>query len=241
MSIWLAIPSARPAAEAAACLKAWQERGYLVAIWRDGNALSSGWRSAEDPEGADYVLRGNYPGYAIAVNSLAKWIVENDASAEWIVTGGDDTFPDPNRDAFQIGAECTDHFGGTFGVMQPTGDRFASGSIDRIAGSPWLGREWCQRANAGQGPLWPEFAHMFVDEALMRVAQKLGIFWQRRDLIHMHRHFMRASEDINSHAVAKECPPHLVQWNSPQHWNEMKAIFQRLEAEDFASCMPVAA
>jgi hypothetical protein len=123
--------------------------------------------------------------------------------------------------------------------MQPTGDRFAGGQIDRIAGSPWMGREWCLRANGGRGPLWPEFTHMFADEALKRSAEKMGVYWARPDLIHFHAHFQRADQSIGSRAIAKPIPPHLVKWNTRQHWDEMKAIFQRLEAEDFKSCLPI--
>ena len=35
--------------------------------------------------------------------------------------------------------------------MQPTGDRFAQGQIDRIAGSAWIGREFARRAYGGNG------------------------------------------------------------------------------------------
>lgn len=106
-------------------------------------------------------------------------------------------------------------------------------------GSPWMGREWCLRANQGQGPLWPEFAHMFVDEHLMCVAEKLGVYWRRPDLIHLHHHFMRQSTALDSPAVGKPIPDHLKQWNTQKHWNESKAIFERLKAQDFAPCMPL--
>jgi hypothetical protein len=123
--------------------------------------------------------------------------------------------------------------------MQPTGDRFAGGCIDRIAGSPWLGREWCLRANGGRGPFWPEFTHMFGDECLKRTAEKLGVYWARPDLIHKHNHFQRASDAIDAKAVGRPIPPHLAKWNTRAHWDEMQAIFRRLEAEDFAPCMPL--
>ncbi|HXI40290.1 MAG TPA: hypothetical protein VNH83_09935, partial [Bryobacteraceae bacterium] len=75
-------------------------------------------------------------------------------------------------------------YGDTFGVMQPTGDAWEDNHpgekrlIRRVAGSPWLGREWCLRANQGKGPLWPKFFHMFAAETLQCVATKLGVFWQ---------------------------------------------------------------
>jgi hypothetical protein len=214
-----------------------------------------------------------YPGYGLSINRLSRLVLDLDPSCDWIVTGGDDTLPDPNHTADEIAAQCSMHFysaiecayppsrpswseipipspGGsgkdapswkrwsTFGVMQPTGDRFAGGCIERIAGSPWLGREYCLRANQGKGPFWPEFTHMFGDEALKRTAEKLGVYWARPDLTHFHNHLMRASDAIDSRAIKKPIPPHLVQWNTSEHWEEMKAIFKRLEAEDFAPCMP---
>lgn len=92
----------------------------------------------------------------------------------------------------------------TFGVMQPTGDRWgadepyaqqmwpdAPAMIDRICGSPWLGRSFCERINQGEGPLWREYHHNWADEELQCVAKSLGILWQRRDLIHYHEHSRR--------------------------------------------------
>lgn len=251
MSVWFCIPSARPVAEVNVILAKWRVMGYKTAIWRDDPWLGR--------PGGDLLVTGAYPGYAMAVNTLAREVLECDQECDWIVCGGDDTEPDKNKRADDIARECSKHFRddylgtpkllgvefdgrkfSTFGVMQPTGDRFAGGSIDRIAGSPWMGREWCLRANQGLGPLYPEFTHMFVDEALKRTAEKLGVYWMRPDLTHMHHHFMRASNAIDSPAVHKVIPPHLVKWNSPQHWEDMKRIFKRLEAEDFAPCMPLA-
>lgn len=255
MSVWLAIPSARE--ESQSTLPLWKARCYKVAVFRNPGA--------SPVECADLVLSGDYPGYAVATNALCAEILENDKECDWIVGGGDDVEPDPRLDPHEIARECSAHFranywGGkkfayeaphpmlegwteeacaTFGIVQPTGDRFAQGSIDRIAGSPWMGREWCMRANGGQGPFWPAFRHMFGDEALLRVAEKLGVYWRRPDLIHLHRHFMRQSLDINSPAVPAVIPAHLIEANSRAHWDEMQAEFRRLEALDFEPCMPL--
>jgi hypothetical protein len=232
MKAWFAIPSARPAEEANVVLRKWKEKGYGVAVWRDTgpDVLYTG-----EPV-CDFYLTGKYPGYANAVNALAGKVLEFDPECRFIVTGGDDTEPDRAHDPDSIVKECEEHFGGTFGVMQPTGDRWADGSIDRIAGSPWMGREWCERANGGAGPLWPEFTHMFVDQCLMDTAKRCGVFWQRRDLIHLHRHFMRKNESLDVNRVNP--PAHLVKWNSSTHWAEMQAIYMRLKRCDFAPCMP---
>lgn len=228
MKAWFCIPSARPAHEAKLALSEWRKRGYGIALWRD---------SKDGAPECDLLLTGKYPGYAMAVNALAGRVLIMDPECDWIVTGGDDTLPDA-RDPREIAAECQKHFGGTLGVMQPTGDRFAGGSIDRIAGSPWMGREWCQRANGGQGPLWPEFTHMFVDQALLETAVRCGCFWQRRDLVHLHRHFMRENDSLHSPAKGKPIPEHLKYWNSARHWSEMQAIFDRLRMQNFEPCLP---
>jgi len=232
--------------EVAPVLAAWKERGYKVALWRDGSQTSY-YASWDRGRYYDWLTCEElYPGYAQAINALAYSVLNSDLSCDWIVTGGDDTLPDPNHTAEEIADNCSAYFANfdndpmsTFGVMQPTGDRFAGGCIDRIAGSPWLGREWCLRANGGRGPFWPEFTHMFGDECLKRTAEKLGVYWARPDLIHFHNHFQRESEEINSRATMKPVPEHLRKWNTRAHWDEMQAIFRRLEAEDFAPCMPL--
>lgn len=127
----------------------------------------------------------------------------------------------------------------TFGVMQPTGDRFANGSIDRIAGSPWIGREFARRMYGGNGPYWHEYRHMFLDEELQCVAEKHGVFWQRRDLIHLHQHFMRENAHLESMAVKRDIPPHLMEANSPEHWNKYQAIFKARKAAGFPGSEPL--
>jgi len=249
MIVWLTIPSARPAAEAQACIDKWRAMGYMTAIQRD---------TGTDPVDCDYLVMKPWEGYAKACNGLIKDVMEMDADAQWFVLGGDDTDPDPNKRADVIARECGNYFGGcprlatvdlgvpkdtpglyppsayeTFGVMQPTGDRYAGGSIDRIAGSPWIGREFCERAYGGNGPLWSEYRHMFEDEELREVAMMLGVYWMRPDLTHLHRHFMRASLDINSAAVSKPIPPHLAEANSAAHWNKFKALYERRKAAGF--------
>lgn len=200
----------------------------------------------------------NYPGYAVAVNTLVAYVMKHYEDAEWFICTGDDTTPDPNHSAEEIAQECSTHFelesgkclhiaGGlyhtqieghhpesTFGVMQPTGDRWHEGvtgsaDIDRVCGSPWMGREFCRRIYGGKGPLWPEFQHMFVDEHLQCVAQKLGILWQRPDLTHKHLHWKRGLEMTGIQRI----PEHAVKWNTDEHWQEAKALFERLKAGGF--------
>ena len=220
MGVWLTIPSARPLQETAPVFAKWAKRGYMVFLWIDKH-------------------RGAYPGYAVAVNTLIREAMRIDPNIEWFVTGGDDTEPDPNHSADDIAMQCWSYFGGTYGVMQPTGDRFAQGSIDRIAGSAWIGREFAERSYGGHGPLWCEYEHMFVDEELQEVAIQQGVFWQRPDLVQLHRHFMRETDALDSRAVQRAVPRHLVKWNTQEHWDCSKAIFQKRKREGFPGSEPL--
>jgi hypothetical protein len=194
------------------------------------------------PEGIS-LERRTYPGYGAAVNELVKLILLTDREASWIVTGGDDVEPDPNRRPDEIARQCSQHFRGTFGVMQPTGDRWGedrnqpnySGRgayIDRVCGSPWLGRDFCRRMYGGHGPLFHGYRHMFVDEELQAVAQRLGVLWQRRDLTHFHRHWARVE-------IRVACPSFLAEANSPLHWQESQSLFRSRAATGFPGHKPL--
>ena len=185
MSVWLAAPSARPVAEVESWVDLWHSRGYLVSLWRDPGAGV--------PENADVVTVAEYPGWAMAANCLIKDAFHH-ADCDWVVTAGDDTDCDRCHSADEIAAQCSAHFSGTFGCMQCTGDRWSDHLgviIERICGSPWMGREFCRRINGGEGPFWREYHHNWADEELQNVATKLGVLWQRPDLIHLHNHTLR--------------------------------------------------
>lgn len=259
MSVWLAIPSARPVAEVNARMGKWRAMGYKIALWRDAEDVPDGaiFTSSCDlrytliPQ-CDVLFQSRYPGYSQAVNHMVRDIFNRDKSCDWIVAAGDDTDPDPNVRADEIATECSRHFGkpvdcsgtsfdnaylpGTFGVMQPTGDPWSDHQgriIERIAGSPWLGREWCRRAYGGRGPLWPEYTHCFADEHLQNVAKALGIFWQRPDLTHYHDHWSRPKQGQPT-PRAEDVPDFLQEACSQKHWIESRAIFERQKAGGFA-------
>lgn len=236
MSIWLVLPSARPVAEASACFARWQDMGYRVCVFRDTPDLGPG--NHIDALFTPDVGSG-YPGYSRAVNLMAKAVLRQDQTCDWIVAAGDDTYPDPNKRADEIARECTEHFADTFGVVQPTGDDWAdfhqgkmSRIIERIAGSPWLGREWCLRAYQGVGPLCAEYTHCFADEELQLVAQRMRVFWQRPDLTHYHEHWARTPN-------ATRIPPHLAEATSKSHWDKYKAIFDARKAAGFPGSEPL--
>lgn len=225
MSVWFCIPSARPKMEANCRLAKWRARGYKIALWRDDDV--------EHPL-CDLLLTGAYPGYANAVNALAGEVLVFDHQCRWIVAGGDDMEPDPTHTPEEIASQCESHFRGTFGVMQPTGDRWGeqqgSSYADRVAGSPWMGRRFCETVNSGNGPLWHEYFHMGVDEELQAVAIKLGAFWQRPDLSHFHRHWARGPHE--------EAPAFLARANSPQEWDKYKRIYRDRQAAGFPGHQP---
>lgn len=256
MSVYLTIPSARPPAEAEKCLAKWRAQGYKIALWRDKPHVDDSAFICN----TNLLMHGEYPGYSQAVNRLIAEVMKHYPGAEWFVLGGDDTEPDMNYTAEEIARQCCEYFKtlhypewtsckgrftemnqttSTFGVMQPTGDRWAKGSIDKIAGSPWIGREFARRMYQGNGPLWPDYTHNFVDQELQEVAIQYGVFQQRRDLIHLHRHFMRESDDLESNAVVNPTPPHLVKWTTREHWNQAKEIFTRRKALCFPGSEPI--
>ncbi len=236
MSVWYAIPSKRPIDEARDLLKKWKDRGYKIAVIRDSvdPALGS--------DITDVEFRGSYQGYAKSVNFLSQWILMNEPDSQWIVTGGDDVEPDPNHTAEEIAAECEKYFPDpcgwgrkvtTFNVMQPTGDPWEDSMgrvIERIAGSPWMGREFCLRINGGKGPLWPEYTHCFVDEELQCVAQKLGIYWQRPDLVQIHNNWQRD---------ARGMPEFLREANSEEHWRKYSTLFKSRKEAGFPGHDPL--
>lgn len=228
-SVVFAIPSKKPAPEAQACIDKWRARGYRTVIWRD---------EGDEEVGCDLLLVGEYPGYARAVNALCCEVLARFPETEWIVTGGDDTDPDPTHPPESIASECTEHFGGTFGVMQPTGDRWGedrsqrnfrgSAYIDKVAGSPWIGAEFCRRMYGGQGPYWPGWFHMHLDQEVQAVATKLGVFWQRPDLTHFHRHWGRTTG---------RCPDYMRKANAG--FNESARLFAEREAAGFPGHEPI--
>lgn len=134
---------------------------------------------------------------------------------------------------------------GSFGAMQPTGDswgedelwairKYPAGQrryIERICGSAWLGREFCERMYGGKGPLWTGYTHMRVDEELQEVAIKMGALWQRPDLTQYHHHAQRDR--------SKPIPEFLKRAYSPEHWAESSALFNQRKAAGFPGHEPL--
>lgn len=239
MSVWLTIPSAKPAAQAQECIDAWASKGYRVAIWRDTGA---------EPVKCDITLWGAYPGYAKACNALIREVAGRVSDAEWFICAGDDIWPDPYGNPERIARQCARHFGAgdildhgdaehlfsTFGVMQPTGDPWSDAQgrmIERIAGSPWIGRDFALRTYGGRGPYWEEYTHCFLDNELMDVAKMLGVYWMRPDLTHDHRHWTRERRPM---------PQYLRNANSQEHWKQYMRIWQQRKAAGYPGHQPLA-
>ncbi len=180
--VWYAIPSASPE-KARRSLPAWRERGYRVAVLQNQEA-------ADVP--ADRVLwADHYPGWAASINRLHREVVP--PSADLIVSGGDDMWPDPDRSAGDLANDFFDRFPDGFGVMQPCGDGFFGSQ--NFCGSPWLGRSFCERMYRGRGPMWPGYRHNYADLELHHVAGALGVLWMRPEVIQAHEHFSRSGEE----------------------------------------------
>ena len=259
MSVWLTIPSARPASEIKERLERWRDMGYKIALWRNGPHV-------DDSIECDWLFsRPDYHGWGASINFIIERVAEYDPTADWFLGGGDDTDPDPTKRAEDIAQECSEHFydevleiwqslpvserratpeadhldsARTFGVMQPTGDRWgadepwakamfpdAPAYIDRICGSPWIGREFARRMNQGKGPFWPEYRHMFADEELQCVAQRMGVLWQRPDLTHFHDHPRRDG--------VSRTPDFAQEIYSAPHWEASKKLFESRKAAGF--------
>lgn len=183
--VWYILPSASPE-NCARHLPAWRERGYRIALLQD--------RIRFDPPheaGVEAVLtRDQYPGWTTSINALFHEAVPERVPV--VVAGGDDMLPDPDHTAREIAEQFLDHFGGTFGVMQPMGDDFER--TRWICGSPWMGREWMERMYRGRGGMSEAYFQAFGDDELYWVSRCMHAFWPRPDLTQYHDHFRRRGE-----------------------------------------------
>ena len=181
---WVLIPTAmRPHAHGH--IIKWRDQGYNVGLFLD----------PEPPIhmfGADLVITAKYPGVWKAWNILAKSAIG--LGAQVCVLAGDDMDPDPTKSGAEIAAEYARHFPYFDGVMQPCGDlqgMDASGlpAAARICGSPWVGREWIERAYLGKGPVNGDYVAYWADEELLNYAKRKNKLWMRPDLSQFHNHW----------------------------------------------------
>jgi hypothetical protein len=180
--VWFAIPSA----SVERCrdrLPAWREAGYRIAVLQNEER-------GDIP--ADIVhWCDRYPGWAESINILCRDIVP--ASADIVVSGGDDMLPDPVRDATRLADEYFERFPDGFGVMQPAGDDYMWSR--NYCGSPWFGRKFFTTMYGGAGPMHGGYRHNWADYELYWVARCLGVLWMRDNAAQYHAHFTREGEE----------------------------------------------
>lgn len=258
MSVWLCIPSKRPLDEIAARLVRWRDRGYKIALWRDDGRPADNFPcdlfGSSIPYPGYAVATNELIRQVLAGDQLATWCVIGGDDVEPDMRRpakaiaeeceryfGALHFPETIDQSLAGGVYCDFGRWSTLGVMQPTGDRWGDSElsrerygarrgayIDRIAGSAWLGREFCERAYGGNGPLWPAYRHMFVDEELHDVAELLGLYWPRPDLVQLHQHWGRKDMPTRD-----DIPEFLKEVNSGSHWAEYGNLFRERKAAGF--------
>ena len=231
--VWFCLPSIR---HGGGSIPLWKAKGYGVAVLRQGELLAS----------VDIQIPvSDYLGWSRSTNILVREVLRRDPGCLVCAAGGDDYLPEPNHSPDGLAAEMVAHFNGTMFVCQFTGDRWGDSEltrkefgedrgaeIDRIAGSPWMGREWCERAYMGIGPMWPGYHHLYADEELHDVAIKLGVYWARRDLTQYHNHPCRTQ----GYDVYKT--GHLAPLYDPERWAEERRHFEARKAKGFPGCEP---
>jgi FkbM family methyltransferase len=157
-----AIPVAESCVDQASeTFKKWRDLGYLTCALIEHK---------REPSNCLPMHMREYVNWGWAVNRLCE-AAFNILCVDWVVTGGHDNYPDPRFTADQIAAMCNEHFSGTYGVMQPAGDKYGEGIIKRTSCvSPWIGAEYARRH-----PLHEGYTHFYADTELKEVAEMHGV------------------------------------------------------------------
>jgi len=183
--VWYILPSANPDL-CAQNLPAWRERGYRVALLQDRVRFEPSRESGVEA----IVTRDRYPGWTSSINVLFREAVPENVQV--VVAGGDDMLPDADHTASELAEQFLEHFGSSFGVMQPIGDEFEQ--TRTICGSPWLGRSWMESMYGGTGGMCEAYHQAFGDDELAWVARCMHSLWMRPDLTQYHDHFRRRGD-----------------------------------------------
>lgn len=206
--VWAVWPSAHPEL-ANATARLWQEKGYKVAVLID--------EGSEIPPCPDITLTSEvWEGYPRAMNRLCRTV-----PGPVVVCAADDIYPSEDRSPCEIQAEFLQVFPDTYGVMQPTGDRF--GSIDIVCPCPWLGRAFINESYSGKGPWNPEYFHYFCDAEIQDVATLQNAFIQRPDISQYHDHWQREKGGTR--------PEHLMR--AKARWKAGKVLYESRKKENF--------
>jgi hypothetical protein len=188
-TIWLGIPSANIEI-AKKTFPIWKDLQYKIAIICP-DKLKSNYKGLVDILFTESET-GGYKGWAKSVNFISNKL----KNVNIIIAAGDDMYPDKNFTAYDLQNQFFEHFKGSFGVMQPYGDKYGSmarPNCEQICGSAWLGKDFRNKINKGKGPLWEEYWHMWADTELYQVAIKYNCLWIRHDLNQYHEHRRRGS------------------------------------------------
>lgn len=190
--VWLGLPSAN-IGMAKKTFPEWKSRGYKIAVICPDRLYD------EYIPITDIAIKESknfgYSGWPKSVNIICKELHNVDI----VIAAGDDMYPDKNYTAEELRIQFINHFNGTFGVMQPTGDKFGSlacPECEQICGSAWLGRDFRNKINKGNGPMWEEYWHMYADTELYQVAKKYNCLWIREDLNQYHEHRLRKTHNF---------------------------------------------
>jgi len=182
--IWAVWPSANPKL-AGECIKLWKGAGYKTAVLFDHiNEIS--------PEPDKVIIGERWEGYPNAMNRLCR-----EVPGEVVVCIGDDIRPPLEETPDVILDKFKERFPDTFGVMQPTGDIFAS--IDLCCPCPWVGRAFIDESYSGNGPYWEGYFHYFSDQEIQEAAILMDAFQQRKNISQYHDHWQRGKDGRPSH------------------------------------------
>ena len=205
--IWAVWPSANPDL-ADKCAELWNAAGYKTAVLID--------RGAAVPQVPNRTLLSpTWKGYSHAMNRLCR-----EVSGDVVVCISDDIHPSKEETPDEIRRKFLERFPDTFGVMQPTGDKF--GSIDICCPCPWVGRAFINEAYGGNGPYNIDYFHYYSDKEIMDVAILMGAFQARNDLTQYHDHWQRCKQ---------KRPKHLQ--HALERWNADKKLCEVREAAGY--------
>ena len=190
--VWLVMPSAN-IEMAKKTFPEWKLRGYKIAIICPDDLYNNYLPIT------DMIIKESkhfgYSGWAKSVNILCNELKDIDIT----IAAGDDMYPDNNYVAEELRQQFINYFNGTFGIMQPIGDKFGSMACpecEQICGSAWLGKDFRNKINKGNGPMWDQYWHMYADTELYQIGIKYNCLWLREDLNQYHEHRLRGKHNF---------------------------------------------
>lgn len=183
----------------------WHEKGYGVGVLVNLPMTNDMFEKADV-----VIVQNQWEGFPVAVNLLCENVF-----GDIVVVAGDDIYPDPDKTADEIAEIFLEKFPDTFGVMQPTGDKF--GDYDKCAVSPWIGKKFIEKAYEGNGPYWEEYFHYFSDRELQEYAIKMEAFFQCKDITQYHDHWQRKENPKR--------PEHLMK--AKNRWHADQRIYKQ--------------